>query len=115
MVEYRIVVERSKVDWPMPYTIELAASVKGQLLALTARQRSIILEAIEKQLVHEPLLETRNRKLRRPNPFAPWELRIGQLRVFYEVTVDEPEVVHILAVGQKKGDRLLIGGVEVQL
>jgi len=42
-------------------------------------------------------------------------LRIGQLRVFYQVTTDEPQVVHILAVGQKKGNRLLIGGVEVQL
>ena len=99
----------------MPYTIEFAESVKGQLHMLTARQRSIILEAIEHQLVHEPLVETRNRKLRRPNPLAPWEMRIGQLRVFYEVTADDPQVVHILAVGQKKGNRLLIGGVEVQL
>jgi mRNA-degrading endonuclease RelE of RelBE toxin-antitoxin system len=99
----------------MSYTIEFAESVKGHLQVLTARQRSIILEAIENQLVHEPLVETRNRKLRRPNPLAPWELRVGQLRVFYEVTIDEPQVVHILAVGQKKGNRLLIGGVEVQL
>jgi len=63
------------------------------LHALTARQRSIILEAIENQLVHEPLVETQNRKLRRPNPFAPWELRVGQLRVFYEATADEPQAV----------------------
>jgi mRNA-degrading endonuclease RelE of RelBE toxin-antitoxin system len=99
----------------MSYSIEFAESVKGQLQALTARQRSIILEAIESQLVHEPAVETRNRKLRRPNPLAPWQLRVGQLRVFYEVSADEPQVVHILAVGQKKGNRLLIGGVEVQL
>jgi mRNA-degrading endonuclease RelE of RelBE toxin-antitoxin system len=39
----------------MPYTIEFAESVKGQLQALTARQRSIILEAIEKQLAYEPV------------------------------------------------------------
>jgi hypothetical protein len=61
--------------------------------------------------VYEPLVETRNRKLRRPNPLAPWQLRVGQLRVFYEVTADEPQVVHILAVGQKKGNRLLILGI----
>jgi len=34
----------------------------------------------------------------RPNPLAPWELRIGPLRVFYEVQ-DEPEqIVFIRAV-----------------
>jgi len=61
----------------MPYTIEFAASVKAQFHALTVRQRSIILDAIGKQLVHEPLVETRNRTLLCPNPLAPWELRIG--------------------------------------
>jgi hypothetical protein len=63
----------------MPYTIEFAESVKVQFHVLTVRQRSTILDAIGKQLVHEP------------------------------------QVVHILAVGQKRGNRLLIGGVEVQL
>ncbi len=42
-----------------------------------------LLSAIEVQLVHEPLTETRNRKLLRPNPIAPWELRVGDLRAFY--------------------------------
>jgi hypothetical protein len=32
-----------------------------------------------------PTLETRNRKPMRPNPIAPWELRIGHLRVYFEV------------------------------
>ena len=74
-----------------------------------------ILDAIEQQLQHEPLVETRNRKLLRPNPLAPWELRVGQLRVFYEVPVSDPDVVRILAVGQKKGNILRIAGKEIQL
>ena len=82
---------------------------------MTAHQRVIILDSIEKQLVHEPLTETRNRKPLRPNPVAPWELRIGNLRVFYEVVADEPNVVRILAVGQKKRNKLLIAGKEVKL
>jgi mRNA-degrading endonuclease RelE of RelBE toxin-antitoxin system len=104
----------------MPYEIDFAASVKRQLEALTARQRATVLDAIEQQLTHEPLVETRNRKLLRPNPVAPWELRVGQLRVFYEVSASEPEsevagVVHVLAVGCKKGNVLWIGDRKVDL
>jgi mRNA-degrading endonuclease RelE of RelBE toxin-antitoxin system len=99
----------------MVYTIEFAESVREQLRELTARQRATIFDSIERQLVHEPLTETKNRKPLRPNPIAPWELRIGSIRVFYEVAFDEPDIVRILAVGQKKGNKLLIAGKEVEL
>jgi len=99
----------------MAYTIEFAESVRTQLKELTARQRSTILDSIERQLVHEPLIETRNRKQLRPNPVAPWELRIGDLRVFYEVASDEPDTVMILAVGQKRGNKLYTAGKEIAL
>lgn len=99
----------------MVYSIEFAESVKEQLWALPARQRALILDSIEKQLVHEPLTETRHRKPMRPNPLAPWELRVGNQRVFYEVVAGEPNVVRILAIGEKKGNKLLIAGKEVQL
>jgi len=45
----------------------------------------------------------------------PWELRIGSLRVCYEVVSDEPDVVRILAVGQKKRNRILVGNQEIKL
>jgi mRNA-degrading endonuclease RelE of RelBE toxin-antitoxin system len=99
----------------MAYTIEFAESVKAQLRELIARQRSTILDSVERPLVHEPFVETRNRKQLRPNPVAPWELRIGDLRVFYEVASDEPDTVRILAVGRKRGDKLYIAGKEVAL
>ena len=99
----------------MAHSIEFAESVKEQLRSLPARQRALILDFIEKRLVHEPLTETRNRKPMRPNPLAPWELRLHNLRVFYEVPADEPNIVRILAIGEKKGNKLFIGGKEVQL
>ena len=44
---------------------------------------------------------------------APWELRIGDLRVYYEVS-DEPQpTVTVLAIGIKERERLLVGGEEV--
>jgi mRNA-degrading endonuclease RelE of RelBE toxin-antitoxin system len=97
------------------YTVEFAKSVEAHLRALTARERSTILGAIERQLLREPLKETRHRKPLRPNPVAPWELRVGQLRVFYEVTSMEGGVVRILAVGLKRRNVLMIGGKEIRL
>jgi mRNA-degrading endonuclease RelE of RelBE toxin-antitoxin system len=47
----------------MPYGIEFAGSVKQQLQSLSAGQRTLIFDAIEEQLSHEPLAETRSRKL----------------------------------------------------
>jgi len=99
----------------MAYLIEFADSVKAQLKRLTVNHRAMIIDHIDKQLVHKPLTETRNKKPLRPNPIAPWELRIGMLRVFYEVPSDEPMIVRILAVGHKKGNKLFIAGQEVKL
>jgi mRNA-degrading endonuclease RelE of RelBE toxin-antitoxin system len=50
----------------------------------------------------------------RPNSFASWELRIGDLRVYYDIT-EESQTVTVVAVGIKRGDRVFIGGEERQL
>jgi len=66
-------------------------------------------------LKNEPLRETRNRKQLRPNVLAPWELRVGYLRVFYEVDALERDFVNILAIGIKKGNKLIVSGKEIQI
>jgi len=55
----------------MAYEITFAESVADQLQFLTTAERRTVLAAIERQLVREPLMETRNRKPLRPNPLAP--------------------------------------------
>ena len=100
----------------MAYEIAFADSVKAHLQVLTAGQRVAVLDAIERQLMNEPLTETRNRKPLRPNPVAPWELRAGTLRVFYDVTEGPPPTVRVLAVariGTYCGE-LTLGGVSVR-
>lgn len=83
---------------------------------LTAAERSLLLDAIREQLPEEPLVETRNRKPLRPNPLAPWELRVGQLRAFYEAVPrgrqleKSADVVYVLAVGRKERNVLRIAG-----
>lgn len=45
---------------------------------------------------------------------APWELRVGQIRVYYAVE-DAPEpVVVIVAVGIKVRERVRIGGKDIE-
>jgi mRNA-degrading endonuclease RelE of RelBE toxin-antitoxin system len=48
------------------------------------------------------------------NPIAPWELRVGDFRVFYDIDRAD-QVIVVLAVGQKIHNRLRIGGEEVDL
>ena len=65
----------------MPYRVEFSPEAEDHLRALTARQQRVVLDAVGIQLVHQPTLETKNCKPMRPNPVAPWELRVGELRV----------------------------------
>jgi mRNA-degrading endonuclease RelE of RelBE toxin-antitoxin system len=103
------------------YRIDFSPAAEEHLRALTARQRATVFDTIDEKLKDQPDVETRNRKPMRPNPLAPWELRIGDLRVYYDIQEDyvvednpEPRVL-ILAVGIKDRDRLMIGGEEVNL
>ena len=87
----------------MPYEIILTPDALDHLAALTARERRLVLDAIEKQLAYEPVRITRQRKPLRPNPLASWELRVEHFRVYYQVETDEDErnLVYVVAVGSK--------------
>ncbi len=99
----------------MPYSIEYSPDAEDHLRFLTARQQAIVLDTIDEQLTHQPIVETRNRKPMRPNPLAPWELRIGALRVYYDVEdIPEPKV-YIRAVGIKERNRVRIAGEIIEL
>ena len=99
----------------MPYRIEYSPATVPHLQGLTARQRSMVFDAVDEQLAHEPTVETRNPKPMRPNPLAPWELRIGEIRVYYDVEEEPERLVIILAVGIKDRSRIIVGGEEVEL
>ena len=73
-----------------------------------------VLNAVDEQLQHQPTAETRNRKPMRPNPIAPWELRVGDLRVYYEVDAVEA-VARVLAVGVKERNAVRIGKGVIEL
>ena len=99
----------------MTYRIRYSPSAEDHLRGLTARQRSIVLETVDRHLVHQPTLETRNRKPMRPNPLAPWVLRVGGLRVYYDVEEAPQRVVRVRALGVKLRNRVRCGREEYQL
>jgi hypothetical protein len=45
---------------------------------------------------------------------APWELRVGDLRVYYALKDELAPTVVIIAVGEKRGSRIRIGGEDVE-
>jgi len=105
----------------LAYEIYYMPIALEQLRALTVRQQRNVVDAVEQQLIFDAEVETRNRKRMRPNNSATWELRIAELRVFYEIEVPtanaEEQIVravNILAVGIKRGNQLWIGNEEVQ-
>jgi mRNA-degrading endonuclease RelE of RelBE toxin-antitoxin system len=99
----------------MLFAIVYSPEALDHLRALPKNSQVLVVEQVDEQLTHQPMLPTRKRKLLRPNPLAPWELRLGDIRVFYEVReVPEPEVV-VKAVGIKRHNELWIGEEEITL
>jgi mRNA-degrading endonuclease RelE of RelBE toxin-antitoxin system len=96
----------------LAFKIKYSPAAEDHLRFLTAKQQGAVLDSVEKKLRHEPLRETKNRKPMRPNPLASWELRIGNLRVYYRVQLDPTALVEILAVGIKDRNQIRIGGKE---
>jgi mRNA-degrading endonuclease RelE of RelBE toxin-antitoxin system len=93
----------------MSYEIEYSPEAESHFRALTARQQATVLDTVDRELAHQPTVETKNRKPMRPNSLAPWELRIGDLRVYYHVEEEPRRSVYIRAVGIKVRDQVLIG------
>ena len=102
-----------------PFELIYAPATREHLRAIEAKHHSLIRGAIEAQLRSEPDVETRNRKpLKRASALeADWEIRFGpdnRFRVFSAVSRERSQV-YILAIGEKRGNRLMIGGQEVEL
>ncbi len=97
----------------MEFEIQFSPHAREHVKALRKRDQQIILEAISVNLQHQPDIQTRNRKRLEENPLAPWELRIGDFRVFYDVDLAKSLVV-IVAVGKKKHNELWIGNEKVE-
>lgn len=89
------------------FEIRFAEGVEEDVRNIRIYYRNQILDAIEEQLTREPETRTRNRKLLE-NLIPPWqtvapiwELRVGEYRIFYDVSAAE-SVVYVRAVRRKR-------------
>jgi mRNA-degrading endonuclease RelE of RelBE toxin-antitoxin system len=100
------------------FTLAFAPETLDHLDVVGRKYHRLIQKTIDEQLSYMPEKITRNRKpLDQPAPFgATWELRFGpnnRFRVLYEVEAEE-QVVWVLAIGIKEGNKLFIGGEEFE-
>jgi mRNA-degrading endonuclease RelE of RelBE toxin-antitoxin system len=93
----------------MPFDISITEDAERQLQSFTARERRMVEDAVWARLSQAPMKPTRAIKQLRPNPFAQFELRVGALRVLYNV---EGNDVVLLLVGRKVGNTLVVEGEE---
>lgn len=88
------------------YEREYTEGVADDLKGLRASDRKRILDKIDEQLTHNPMEETRNKKIL-VGLKPPWEheepvreIRVGKYRVFYDVDEESQRVI-IRAVREK--------------
>jgi len=90
----------------MTLEIHFRGDSTAELRAFRVFEQRQIVDEIERQLRHEPTVETRNRKcllgLTPSFDHRPpiWELRIGDIRVFYDVD-SEAQDISIRAIRRK--------------
>jgi hypothetical protein len=86
------------------------------LATASKADRMFLLEGIRIHLVeNDPAQVSRNKfQLRRPSAHAERELRLDDWRVFYTV-MNDGELVLVSLIGEKRGNKLFVGGEEFEL
>ena len=97
----------------MKFEVKIVPSADDDLEFYKVQEQRIILDAIGEFLEGDANVESKRRKQLRPNPLAPWELRIGDYRVFYEIRGEG--LVRVLAIGHKAHNELFIRGERVEI
>jgi mRNA-degrading endonuclease RelE of RelBE toxin-antitoxin system len=95
------------------FEIAFAPSADADLAYFRAVDQRVIIAAIQEFLAIDADSESRRRKRLTENPVAPWELRVGDHRVFYEIAGES--TVTVLAIGVKVHNNLFIRGRWVEL
>jgi len=91
----------------MPYEITITDEADSHLHALPVREQRVLEAAISARLRDNPTKPTKAIKRLRPNPLVEYELRVGDLRVLYNV---EGHDVVLVVVGRKVRNKLIVAG-----
>ena len=81
----------------MPFEIFLAPEAIQDLRALKANVQSVVRDALETHLRNEPMKTSRSRIKRLRGLARPqYRLRVGEVRIFYDVSAESVEVLAIV-------------------
>jgi mRNA-degrading endonuclease RelE of RelBE toxin-antitoxin system len=97
----------------MLFQVILTPSAEADLDYFKRFEQRMIIDAARRYLRNDADVESQHRKKLRANPVAPWELRFGKYRVFYELV--DVTTVKIMAIGYKEHNDLFIRGRRVKL
>ena len=97
----------------MPFVIVLAPEAIEDLKSLKANVRAEVRAALESHLRHEPKRVSRSRikrlrGLRKPQ----YRLRVGEVRIFYDVTQTTVEILAIVTKSEARSWLALFGNPE---
>lgn len=82
----------------MPFDIILSPHAAASLKSLPARFRSEMRDGIKRHLLHEPARTSRSRIKRLRGLRQPqYRLRVGEVRVFYDIVDSTVEILAIVA------------------
>ena len=82
----------------MPFAIVLAPEAAEDFGRLTANARAAVREALEVHLRHQPAKTSRSRIKRLRGLIRPqYRLRVGEVRIFYDISGTTVEVLAIVA------------------
>ena len=97
----------------MKFELIWSRRARDNLRDFSKREQQQIVDEVHSQLLHNPNTETRHRKLLEPNDLATWELRIGDIRVFFDIDANAARV-ELVAIGKKTHNVLRINDEENQ-
>jgi hypothetical protein len=96
--------------------VEFANAALSTLSRMHGVHRKLVLDGIRTHLIdNDPLTITRNKfPLKRLSFHAERELRLDNWRVFYRV-MDDGRLALVTLIGEKRGNKLFVGGEEFEL
>lgn len=101
----------------MPYRVAYSAAAELDMRRpyLSVRDETTVRALARQLLTEQPDAESSRRRRMDPNPLAAtWELRLGELRAYYDID-EASRTVWIVRVGHKRRERVVVRGIQVDL
>src|SRR6516162_6365445 len=96
----RLVNEFDSLSESLMFDIRFTDHALHDLQTFPEAERQWILTALELQLMVNAAEESRDRRRIRPDMLAEWAVRLGEVRVFYDVDIPN-RTVKVAAVGKR--------------